>query len=761
MTELARFFGPLNEIELDSLTAPVLEILQPWIDRYERGSGPAFLPRQWGEALYWYGFTEDSAQRRDIQDLLPHWIGPARSDAHFRRGAIDPDDPFDAGLEASWPGRVLRLEVWPQRDGEAHAASKTVVRNRLVSLARVFAARPPRRRATASSLSALLDDLDLAASAGDGERVENLLDDLGERRLLDAPNTTFVAVRAHSLLGRHEDVVADATLDALDGLRVPGGAALFVARSAYEVHMREADERQNAPALLALRGTLHPALRHVLRQGPVSAERSVAVARAVAIGDESEAQASLRSVLPHAAHLLALVGDVAAEHTSTFDLSSSTSVEPAEVTSVPVETSRVVDATPEPAGDSTSDPWNGAVALHDRLEELRDARAFETLLSLASEAEPPLTAGELEIVIIAAFEMETPEAAAQALALVDRDLGTPNEVEWTSRIFSMMTDALIGLTELPDVPLRNWEDWFDAVATGESVSDAALDRASDWPPLAGPELLARLGNLTDPILLAPVLGRLRAAHEQVLSPAARAQVARTLLTVLAFSDRPDASIRSAALGLVNDALDGGLSQDDANDLIATAQELLISQLSVGTVNWLIDLRSELGDVLGVSHAEALAVLDHELLRRLRPLATAISRAAWEALRAIIQQVGSQFPPDVEARLAEKDEPDPLACLAGKKILMYSLRERSARQAAARLRQLEGVEVTISSEHGGTTQLAGQVAGADVVVIVTAAAKHAATEFIEAAGPSRLVRVNSAGMSAILTALEDECAAVTR
>jgi hypothetical protein len=768
MTDLAHFFGPLNEIDLDSLSPPFLEILQPWIDRYERGTGPAFLPRQWGEALVWYGFTEDAAQRRDIQDLLPHWIGPARSDAHARRGAIDPEDPFDADLEASWPGRVFRLEVWPQRDREAHDASKAVVRDRLISLARALEVRPPRRRATASSLSSLLDDLDLAASTENAGRVDELLDELDERRLLDAPNTTFVAVRAHALLGRHEDVVAEETLEALAGLRVPGGVALFVARSVYAVHLREADEAQDATALLALRDALHPALRHVLRQGPVSPERPVAVARAVIIGDEPEAHAALRNVLPREDHLLALVGglgEIAAEHASTFDLSITT-VDPHSEAGTAVRPPEISAASSDSGNVATNELEDAAVErqsvvaeLEDRLAQLRDARAFEALLTLASEADPPLTAGQLEIVIVAAFELETSEAAARALELVERDLGTPKEVEWASRLLSVMIEALIGLTELPDAPLRSWSDWFDAVGTGESVSDAALDPASDWPPLSGPDLLDRLDGLTDPNLLAPVLGRLRAAHEHVLDPAARAQFARTLLTVLAFSDRPDASIRAAALGLVSDALDGGLGQDDASDLIGVAQEVMISQLSVGTVHWLIDLRGELGDGLGVSHASELAFLDQEVLRRLRPLATAISRADWEAFRSITQQVGSELPPDVEARLAEKDEPDPLACLAGQKILVYSLRERSARQAAARLRQLEGVEVTISSEHAGTTQLAGQVVGADLVVIVTAAAKHAATEFIEAAGPSRLVRVNSAGMSAILTALEEECAAV--
>ena len=125
---------------------------------------------------------------------------------------------------------------------------------------------------------------------------------------------------------------------------------------------------------------------------------------------------------------------------------------------------------------------------------------------------------------------------------------------------------------------------------------------------------------------------------------------------------------------------------------------------------------------------------------------------------VVEQVGLKLPPDIAARIEDDDdEADPLSCLTGQRILLYSLRERAARQAASRIQSV-GAEVQISTAHVGSPQLAGQVDGSDLVVIVTAAAKHAATGFIEDCVRQDPIRVNSAGMSSILMALEEYCTA---
>ena len=231
VTVLEAFFGVGNDLRLDDLAPQARSRLEPWLERWRSGVGPAFLPRVKDGALYWYGLARDPVQRREIQDLLVHWVGPACSDAVARRGALDFDDPFDADLAKLLPDRVLRLGVWPRTT--ATTTTKDAVRKRLEDLVKTLDARPPRKRGASLSLASMLDDLDLAATAGDSKRASELLVDLEERRLLDAPNTAFVRVRVNSLLGHHDDVVSSEVLASLDHLRIPAGVVRFVARSAY------------------------------------------------------------------------------------------------------------------------------------------------------------------------------------------------------------------------------------------------------------------------------------------------------------------------------------------------------------------------------------------------------------------------------------------------------------------------------------------------------------------------------------------------
>lgn len=751
MTLLETFFGPGNDLTLEELGDVAHERLRPWIERWRQGRGPAFLPRVRGSDLFWYGLMRDPHQRREVQELLVHWVGPACSDVDERRGTIDKADPFDSSLDTLLSERIVRLQVWPQSDTGVDPEAREKVRERLEGLVRALDSRPARRKPTRTALPALLDDLDLAATSGDEARATGLLQELEDRRLLDAPNTLFVAVRVWSLLGRHERVVRSDVLDELDGLRLPAGAVRHIARSAYQVWMRDADLRGDYEALHQLRSELPGALRHVLRQGQMSEDRPVVVARSVVLGDEPAIQQILQDIIPREPHLVSLVGG-----------SSGTPVRGADAREAPEESGPVAVLASDQDMDVTANEGliGGAPpverSLSQQLTQLYGDGAYEAVISVAESADTQLDVSACTIVVLSAVEVGSNRTASIAIELVQRSLGAVDDVDWPGRLVRGAASELLQLARDPEIAIDSWDAWFEAVTSGRQIGDEVLDSSADWPPMSPDAFLETLEGLTDPNVLSPVIGRLRAAHAPILDDSGRSKMARTLLTVLAFSDRSNATIRVATYDLVVEALDAGLDEDEAVDLVATVSDLLIGQLNAGTVSWMIDVRSELGDALAVSHTETLAALDRRLLEKLRPLEAAISRADWDAYATLLKQVGLELPPDIAARLAEKEESDPLGCLAGMKILLYSLRQRAARQAAARLRAVEGVEVTLSAEHGGSSQLSGQVVGADIVVVVTAAAKHAATDFIESAGPQELIRVNSTGMSGILAALEERC-----
>lgn len=715
------FFGEGNELSLSGLSTAARARLDPWLQRWQEGRGPSFLPRLWSGRLAWYGLAADEQQRREIQDLLVHWVGPARSDIALRHGALDLTDPFDAALGDLAPGRVIRLEVRPH---DATASEREIVRDRLEGLVSLLDARPRHPATSSAALPALLDDLDIAAASGNVDRAEALLEEIASRRLLDAPNTTFLAVRVRSLLGHHEHILEEGTLRKLEGLRLPGGTVLALARSFYESRLRHADEGGDTDQLLAVRQGLATVLRDALRQGPPSAEHAVVVARAVVGGGDGSFGHLLRSSLLDEPHLRPLLD---------------------------------AGGLSRPDKPPGSEPV-AEKAVGDRLSGLYGQRAYEAVIDMALRADDvaALDRREISTVVHAAAELEDRRRATQVLDLIDRRLGSPLQVDWSSRLTLAAVEILQERVTPPepDVP-SGWKEWFQAVSDSVDPDPKVMRDAGDWEALDARQLRDAIDSLPSPERLTPVVGRLWTAHRPSLDVESRASLARHLLTVIGMSERRGESIRDAALALVSDALDGALTGDDARDLVQTARDIILEQMASATFPWVIDVRAELGAELSRSHRDALLSLDQEIVGEARKLADSITRSEWEDLRSLLLQVGLDVPPDVSARLAERDEPDPFRGLEGLKILLYSLRQRAARQAAARL-QGAGADVTLSAEHDASPQLTGQVAGADLVIMVTAAAKHAATNAIESAGPRSLLRVNSAGMTAILKEVEAWC-----
>jgi hypothetical protein len=129
--------------------------------------------------------------------------------------------------------------------------------------------------------------------------------------------------------------------------------------------------------------------------------------------------------------------------------------------------------------------------------------------------------------------------------------------------------------------------------------------------------------------------------------------------------------------------------------------------------------------------------------------------------ALLQVLGGELGVPLEAMVTPPGtgldaESDNWARLRGQRIAMYTLNESALRRAAAVLRTLcPDARVETYSDHVGSPSLKTAAIMADVFVIATAAAKHAATTFIEANRPrGRPIRyARGQGSSSLFEALE--------
>jgi hypothetical protein len=698
------FFGPGNDLDLESMSQAANDNLRPWLDRWEAGTGPAFLPRQHDGTLSWYGLMEDGPQRRELEQLLVHWVGPACSDVHIRRGALDADDDFDKWLGRELPGRVVRVDVLPQRNEsiDAFKTSRDAVRSRLERLVATLDQRPKQRRAHGAGLGAALDDVYLRALGGDAHGALDLIRSLERRRLLDAPNTAFVRLRTLFLAGRHADVVESTELVELDGQRLPHGIASLVARAIARV-LDESDDP--ATALAAIPGHVVRAAQQADPADPEVASALARLGRTVEVPEGVEDLGTSGEEPPTAA-----AGDV---------------LEEAAKTAPHLDGARAYALWSEPDYDRL-------------LDEVAAGAGFGIEVA--------------ELAVLAADARGDYDAAAVVLNAIDRDFDDPGSIRWR---LPGATDALTRLRARRDGTVTSWATWFDAVEGEEKLPKAVLDEAVDWDPVPADEIQTRVKSVGAESLV-PILGRFLASHRESMSASQRAQIAPLLLEALALSDRAGQDIRGWSYTLLSDILDGSLDSEARADVLEAIQLLLSQQVTGGTIGWALDVVSETVDAwLGVA-PDQLRPLVTETIEVLRQCRLAMTASDVRALELVVEPLGMEVPGDLVAHLAEVEDGDPLACHAGKSILIYSLRERSARQAAARLAKVPGAKITLAHDKAGTTQLGGLVTGSDVVVVVTAAAKHAATGFIEERVTGELVRVNSAGASGLIQALEDCC-----
>jgi hypothetical protein len=96
-----------------------------------------------------------------------------------------------------------------------------------------------------------------------------------------------------------------------------------------------------------------------------------------------------------------------------------------------------------------------------------------------------------------------------------------------------------------------------------------------------------------------------------------------------------------------------------------------------------------------------------------------------------------------------------AALEGNFIAIYTLTESAARQAANVLKELvPSMRVEISNDKAASTALRHMAQQADIFVMVTSSAKHAATGFIQQERRDKpILFANGRGLSSIMRAIE--------
>jgi hypothetical protein len=737
MIKIEDFFGPGNGLRWADLNTPAkaaqLNELRPFLDAATGGRVSA-LPRvdEISGKLQWYVVWPKGERARFVTDALRAFVGPSFADLDGRR-ALSETDSIDRTVLAAFGANAIRIEV--------PSALRKPTREHLLQMIEVLNARPKRSAHRWRAVGRILRDFELALEQQDDRSAGELLDEIRSGGHLDGVNIVFLELRRHAAAARWNQVLSHPALNSVLQVGLPRRVAEGVARALYFEKLSPFVAALDvAGARACLRDVLLPNFGAALRtrrglagfeadaisvlidsERPISAEDTAVLVERYAAGTKERQflEAVTRERHPTPVHQQpAQTLDACIEALERGDVDAAFLLALAADPGVP-RTRQLIRCALELDSD-----LDVAVALraYDELSqeqqsEIRGFSGWQTRLQrlrdrVGSPAGP-----------------KPPEAIVSWRAWFARLLAPP---PWP------------GALSCVELGARNWS--IEDVARSETaiteIQEALGANLQDWAVEAlrrATPLIVRdfIGETVDPRLV-PIL--------------------ETLLDLLATDDAASVPLSNAVSQLAFACLAPGASRKRYADVLGVVAGTIERTGTPAVASVAIDALENVM-LLGCPDEAARTAF----ASRVQGVLSQWWRRLDHADRAVASTLTSELGLPTLAQPVQEPEPDERATsswagLEGRTVAIYSLvesalaRSKSAVEAACR-----GAEVLVFKDHvGGDPALKEAARTADLFVVVTGAAKHSATGFIEANRPKKRPTrfVNGKGSSAILAAIRD-------
>lgn len=661
----------------------------------------AIIPLARDDRMGFSAVADTPADWRRLAPLAMAAVGVTLTDFHGLPTVTG--DPVDEVLSR----RRLQFTYF-----ETPASDRDRARRSVESLARLIATLqtlPVAPQDLPRSPAQLLHEFDLALLGGDRDGSRSLLLELERRRAVDTLNLRFLTVRWHSTFQQWEELRAESWFGDLCRTRRPMRVTIELLRAIYEVDLEGPTLIGESPALLErFRSRVVGQTGDLFRALLVGADPATVLMFALDAADRGdEARAAALRAIP--------VANWGPAERSTFEA--------------------LLEMVSPVSSSSLADP---ELTISEFLEKM--------------------TAGPL-----------LTDAERTALRVLADSSGLLKDGERGSTVSARMGEQLTeaeGEGELPDDWVTgSWEGWFSAlprlsvrrarelaeglseeVVVGEAL--AAEKNRDDFVRSLDDALSNReeqaVGGLAH---IAAWLQRDRSWPDTDLAPLYRALITDFLLFDTRTPDR---------LGLTLSFLDGWLSTGpSASDYAAVLGEFrdsLGGLVSDRTLDSIIDL-AELLVVHTVQDTGGRASLWAELQSHLSRYQARMTRSQVTILNGICDAMG--VPRAFQAPEPDPQDPDPVATWRGT-IGIYSLRSAVCRRVVDALAErVPGATVNWRDDHVATDALRRLVSRSEVMAVDWSAAKHAATDAINAALGRRSPLWVRGGASSIVSKIVEE------
>ncbi len=716
------FFGQDNVPELQwkalsDLESPSRKALQRFIDMVEQRAPIATLPRvrKSPDRVEWYVGWRSESDVRFAADLLSAFLGRTYAEMSAPLRPLEPADATEEAFAEEFGVRAFRIEVHTQLRKEA--------RERLGALANCLLERPHRSAARIRPVGRILRDLEFALQVGDDAVVADELRALRRGGHLDEVNLAFLDLRRLAAKNDWAGIFMHESLPSVLDLRsLPWRVRKLLLKAVYH--------RDLAP--FVGEGTIEAALTRFEELLPnigvaLSSRKSLSgleVDVCFLLADELRKQGDLATMegpltriaeSGHVAFADAFRARLARRTVQRYDVEANVDASPEVVAAPPAS---AIDLAQRALGDGDLD------------------RAY----TLALKA--PLSLQRIKVLLQCARLLDDDQASTETLAgwelLTQAERDTLRTYGWCKAYIDHLKGAVagpIGVTQ----PTSSWLGWFERLRSNADWP-GAVSRAekgvAEW------EVEAVAG---DADAITTVVGVVEGALEDWAAEALRQALPYVLEAFL--RDPPDPRL-SAIFASLFDLLatDDALTLSSISALIRLGYARLSANPSAyGNTLDVIACTLEQADTPGTVRlvADALEMLimtpcasqDDRRATATRFVTAATRR--WmrvdEVDRYLVRQLCTELdiselvPVEIERGLTDGNGDTEWGSLAGLQVAFYSL-DKGALARTVNVLQSACPEARLKtfSELGGTDPMRDASRTADLFVIATRSATHAAT-----------------------------------
>jgi hypothetical protein len=743
---LRQFFSPPNRLGLERIEQADED---RGVGRFRRWIVPLRLPepqatllpcqRETGGPVDWYAVAFNDQELRTLGEQLTAFVGPSYS--HFRgeRARLDVSDPVENAVLGMSRGRAFRVTAPAGKEAQADLWKA------LERMREVRARRQEREPETMQAAGRILRDFYLALRAGSRDGAENLLRLLRDRYDFGTWNLLFLRVQMLSDLGRWEELLALPQMGDLLRIRRPLAVTEALLTAVYHVEL-EVFEFRDDPSGAAehFQSEIRP--RYATLFAYRTGMRSPEVLKHFMLMAVSAASPDLelRDEILRAARL-------------------------------PVSEQRYLERLADLAPESPPPPMP-----LDRLVRAREAWAhgsYDVAFGEASNAPPSLD--RARILLQCAYEMPALEVRSAAIEAVDNLTHEEREQLLGSRWAREFWTDLSGPGEeatAAGLP-RNWIEWLERLNGGwdnDAAVEVARQGGEQWDVDALLDMPGGVQGLAERLMAACSPGQeasLRDALPHLLASVQRdpewprrdlLPLYNSLLFLLATTERGGRD----ELNLFNDILaamlDLGMPSEQYRDVVGWGSELWERFPAPKNIDWVLDLLDLLAACPSPDKEVRLGLLQGvaSSFRQFVGRDLKIQPQQWLLFRSRCKELGHSellepFPKPVAKDAAGEAEEAGFEALKGQSVALYTLTESVGQRVAA---FLEAVcpSVTVEANHDQvcTERLRAAAKNADIFIMATASAKHAATGCIEAnrTKDRPLLRPTGKGSASMLASL---------